>query len=299
MKRHFTPPSSMELLLDAMCNVFGAVLFAAILIGGVSIARNLALTEDQVDAAAFAAAQAELQLLNDQLKTVNMECELLNNLPKNPRTASSLNTSLQKRCNDLIRQLNLLASELEKLSREVDSMQQDLSLAQKFASNIPQNRQLLLEHKNQLLYQLENSHAAPLEISSLQYTDKLQPWRLLVTSQEIFVIGSNHHIRSRNSIDNAVEIKVFDFNDFDYFQLRKRSGSGIALSDFVLNESTLPPVDNQQYFIEILTEPDAIRECALLLKSLRADRWAYHWRIVPADGIILSTGTGSKYEMVR
>ena len=57
---------SMELLLDAMCNVFGAVLLTAILIGGAETVKSITNPAGTVEKKLYLQAQKELQLLKDK-----------------------------------------------------------------------------------------------------------------------------------------------------------------------------------------------------------------------------------------
>ena len=122
MSRGNTPPSSMELLLDAMCNVFGAVLFMAILIGGVSVSNHLTGNQDQIDADLIERQRERLKTLESQLKLVDMELALQQNsfadddntgiLQKNAQT-------LQNQFRQQVHSSNLLAEKIENLQNQI------------------------------------------------------------------------------------------------------------------------------------------------------------------------------------
>ena len=80
MKRSFEPPSSMELLLDAMCNVFGAVLFMAILVGGVSVIRNL-MPQSGVDPVQLEQQKQTVKTRRSELELLQQRCAFIESMP--------------------------------------------------------------------------------------------------------------------------------------------------------------------------------------------------------------------------
>lgn len=297
----FKAPSSMELLLDAMCNVFGAVLFASILIGGMSVSRELAGRGDQVDSEAFNAMRAQSRLLDEQLKASAMELDMLQSLAGDSPAAhvGKRDLGLQQRAAATVAAANDLALELNDLQRKLSLKRRELLQGRKFqdAADSRTPDDLAAEEKQleqQLAKVTDRSWALPEKVVD----PKLTPWRYLIAADEFFLIGSNAHIRYGRSNNNALEIKRFAYGENEFFRLIKQPGKGIAYSEAELL-AQLENVDRQEHYIELLVEADAVARAAVIVQLLRQNNFLYNWRIVPESGALLRTGKRRNYEMVR
>ena len=302
MSRGNTPPSSMELLLDAMCNVFGAVLFMAILIGGVSVSNQLAGNQEQVEADLIERQRERLKTLDSQLKVVDMELALQQNaLPDDDNTGILQKNAqtLQNQFRQQVHSGNLLAEKIENLQNEYIRNQQKLEQLAPYTGDLQNNLQKIAAEKSMLRSALAGTAPTAYTPPSVGSESAFEPWRLLVTAGEIFVLGSNSDIRSGGLKKDSVSINYLHEAGTEYFAIRKKSGKGINLHNFSLRAMELPANDGKKYFVELLVEPDAVAASAKLIWELRQNNLAYNWRIISSDGTTLRSSTGRAYEVAR
>ena len=133
----------------------------------------------------------------------------------------------------------------------------------------------------------------------MQQTDELEPWRVLLTGKEIFIIGDNKAIHQRSAVGSGVDITIYREGEVDYFYLTGQPGKGIALKDFNLQKLALPADKTHKYFVEILADADSIDRAGQLIKALRKQNFSYHWRVVPSNGATLRSSNRRKYEVAR
>ena len=302
MRKSSNPPSSMELLLDAMCNVFGAVLFMAILIGGISVAENLSDNQEKVPADKIIQQQERLKTLASQLKVADMELALADNY-RNDNTADQPHLrqtrQLQSQLKDQVHEANLLAEKIDTLKRSYLNNAQFLELINPYRQDPANGLRKLAEEKAALQAELAKTAAGEFTPPTLQQSATLEPWRLLISSSEIFVLGSNSNIRSGGAKKESVSVKYLNENNYEYFTIKKQPGKGIKLEDFSLRTMELPSDGAEKYFVELLVEPDAVDTAARLIWELRKNQLAYNWRIVSRDGATLRSSTRRSYEVAR
>lgn len=274
---------SMELLLDAMCNVFGAVLLTAILIGGAETVKSIANPVGTVEKKLYLQAAKELQLLESRQRIADLESTMLQALPQPPAAPpADPAPELMQKYRQYAAKLNTLADKIESLER-----------------SIAENKALLEFVKMQEDTDLISAATGELNLTGSHRTAGLQPWRLLITQQGVYTIGSNAMVRRGSSSDSAVEIKHFESNRNDFYRITPKSGRAVKLQDFQLE---FPAADNPKqpgYFAELLVLPDAVAPTALMIKNLRKNNIPYHWRIVSSNGALLRTAAGGKYEVSR
>ena len=274
---------SMELLLDAMCNVFGAVLLTAILIGGAETVKSITNPAGTVEKKLYLQARKELQLLESRQKIAALEKAMLQALPLPPDTASKDTApELLQQYRKNAAKLNALAQKIESLERTVT---EDKALLE-FAS-LPPNSSPEVLPTNELA------------LSGSRRTAGLQPWRLLVTPQGVHVIGSNSMIRQGSERDSDVEIKHFESGKNDFYRITAKPGRAVRLEKFKLQFPAAADAGQIGFFAELLVQPDAIASSALLISNLRKNNIPYHWCIVSGNGALLRTAEGSKYEVSR
>ncbi len=274
---------SMELLLDAMCNVFGAVLLTAILIGGAETVKSIANPVGTVEKKLYLQAAKELQLLESRQRSADLETAMLQALPQPPAAPQA------DPAPELMQKYRQYAAELNTLAEKIESTER----------SIAENKSLLEFINTQSDTDLPTPETGVLNLTGSHRTTGLQPWRLLITAQGVYVVGSNTMIRRGSSRDSAVEIKHFESGRNDFYRITPQPGRAVKLQDFRLE---LPAADNPEhpgYFAELLVQPDAIAPTALLIKNLRQNNIPYHWRIVSGNGALLRTAAGGKYEVSR
>ena len=75
------PSDSLELMLDAICNVFGAVLIIAITVGGIAVTGKLLKNNSAITAGQLEKAKMELAAAQTRLDNARTELNMLRNLP--------------------------------------------------------------------------------------------------------------------------------------------------------------------------------------------------------------------------
>ncbi|MBE6379488.1 MAG: hypothetical protein E7047_00990 [Lentisphaerae bacterium] len=298
-KRGFTVPSSLDLLLDAMCNVFGAVLFAAILLGGSSVAERLSGNSNMVDKAAFDRLQTELEVTEDQLKALNMEYAILQNLAPVAEAQTQADQQLQQRYRQQTERANALAAELETMQTELDKLRRQQAVLQRWQGKSDELSRYLAAEQSKLQTQLKHTDIERVKLPELSGVNGQEPWWLLVTSNEIFVIGSNKHVRDLQSSGGGIRINMVSQDGEDYYKLRKLPGQGIKLNEFDFKKMAMPENQDKKFFPALLCEPDATANCALLIRELRRSQISYFWKIVPGNGAFLRTAREAKYEVAH
>ena len=293
MSTRVTPPSSLDLLLDAMCNVFGAVLFMAILLGGISTVRHIT-SQNGVTLEQLQQQQQQIKNLQSSLAEISARCKLLESIPvisnDLPPTAPSEDLP------SLLLQVNTLALELDDLQQKLLAERQKASLQPKLAArSMEQLTARVQELQDKLSAQAPNTFTPTPPVR----TDTLEPWRVLLTKNEIFIIGGNRDIHLKKAVGGNINITSSQDNDTEFFHLTKVIGKGIKLKDFTLQKLQLPNENPGRYFIEILAEGDCIVQTAQLIQALQAENIAYNWRIVPTTGATLRSSLKGNYEVAR
>lgn len=274
---------SMELLLDAMCNVFGAVLLTAILIGGSETVKSIVNPVGTVEKKLYLQAAKELQLLESRQRIADLESTMLQALPQPPAAPPA------DPAPELMQKYRQYAAELNTLADKIESTER----------SIAENKALLEFVKTQEDTDLIPAATGELNLTGSHRTTGLQPWRLLITAQGVYTIGSNAMIRRGSSRDSAVEIKHFESNRNDFYRIIPKPGRAVKLQDFQLAIPAPDAPEQPGYFAELLVQPDAIIQTALIIKNLRRYNTPYHWRIVSDNGALLRTAAGGKYEVSR
>ena len=294
MKRFLQDSDSTDLLLDAMCNIFGVVLIVAIAIGGVSISQKLS-TPDKISRRTMQELQSKCSLQTTQLAAARSQRELLQELakkiPATPRQESSYRDLIQLHSH-WQEQVNDLADRIESADRQLAQAQ---ALGERLNnSNEAQERQLI-DHYNKALQQQSDSQI--LTYGKVQ-TSSLQPWRVLVDKEKFYIIGTNQDIYRRSSNDDqAVKISSFKQGRTRFFHISKRPEKGIDLREFSCRTTLPPPEKMKDHFVEIFSESDAVASAAFIIGKLRERKILIAWRTVPETGAVLRTAEQGIYEV--
>lgn len=292
MKNFLKNSDSTDLLLDAMCNVFGVVLLVAIIIGGLSISRQI-ISGGSIDREAIEQAQKEYALLTSQLKSAQVRRQLLQDLQTGANSGSEtvkIDRKLEAHQQQLIIKANILADKIETLDRAViaeKALQNRLK-----TSSIDREKEFI--HKiNQVLAKEKNTPATVYGVSS---TDSLAPLRFIVDNEKIYYIGSNQDIYQGSTEKSAVNIRPFKQSGHRFFHISKRPDKGIKLEDFSVSDRlhSIPP---DQYFVELSVESNAVAAAAGIITQLRQSNVPFAWRIIPEDGTVLRTAGKGNYEV--
>ena len=295
MKNFLNNSDSTDLLLDAMCNVFGVVLIIAIAIGGVAISQKIS-DPGKVSEAELQDIRSSCALQTSQLAAARTQRELLQNLQ--PRASHSrgnteYDQTVNQRHKQLLDQVNDLAERIENTDRQLVKA---LALEKRLKTSSEEKERAKIAGYRKALQKQNN-----IAISSYGKTtaESLNPWRLLVDKEKFYIIGSNQDIYRGSNENSAVVISSFKQGKTRFFHIRKRPEKGIALQDFSCAETLPPPEKMQEYFIEISSEPDAVAAAAFIIGRLRRQNIAFFWRTVPEDGAVMKTAEQGNYEITR
>lgn len=278
---------STDLLLDAMCNVFGVVLLTAIIIGGISISRTIS-SPDHVSSKSLQQAQNESALLNRQLNAARSQRELLQSLQSRTIAASdsvAVNKTLENRRRELALEVNKYADKIEEISRIIAA---EKKLQYKLKNSSIQQEKALID-------QLENALAQNRENPAISYAlvpaENLTPWRIIIDSEKFYIIGSNQDIYRKTAENSGVKIHSFRHEKNRYFQISKIPAKGIPLQEFIPGKL----FDKNRYFAGLAVESNAIAAAAGIISTLRKNNIAFTWQIIPEDGLVLRTAERGNY----
>jgi len=264
-RRHAVLPSSLDLILDIVCNTFGCVVLLSLLVAlmGRGTVRTL---EHKLQTLKERVYVAQMQYENRMLQTELMALKsALQNLPSEMASSAELGQKLQE-------QLSRVTKELEFLEKTVlDAKKQHHQLEKELQALEGTNQELRvqLQHlKNRLVQQVEEFRLS---------TERQNPGISFV-----FVVIRFGRVYVWHQYDSALKRVGPNLEDF---VVVGESSEGIL---------TLPRVDRGIP----LTEPDAAQRVRQRLKTFPPKRWAIdvamwedsfdHWgmlrRILVEDG---------------
>ena len=295
MKNMLNNSDSTDLLLDAMCNVFGVVLLLALVFGGISIANKIS-SPDKVSRETVEKAQSENTLLVRQLQTARAQKELLQKLSgktEADRGDLAVDKTLEREHRLLLNKVNSLADQIEELDRQLFY---EKNYGERLGnSSVAQEKDLIAQYNNSLK---QNEESGVVLYGSAR-TKNMQPWRLLVDAEKFYIIGSNRDIYLNNRIGSAVKINSFKQGPHRFFRIEKLPEKGCGLQEFSLEKLALPSGDRAGYFVELLVEPDAVAAAADIIAELRRESILFAWRIISGKSAVLRTAERGDYEVSR
>ena len=295
MKNHLFDSDSTELLLDAMCNVFGVVLLIAIIIGGVTVSNKIT-DPGMVRVETFKQAEQSAALQSSRLKAARARRDFLQSLHHNRKTAlppEAIDRALEQAHRQLVDKVNAQADRIEALHSQLAA---EKALTWRLQnSSIKQERALIAQYQSAL----QNAQNSQAMLYGVAAAGKLTPWRILADKEKFYVIGSNAEIYRGSDRDSQVDIRSFKQGKHRFFRIVKRANKGMLLKELSLEKMGITPADSSKYFVEILSEPDAVAAAALLVKTLRQNNIYFAWRTVPANGAVLRTSERGNYEISR
>lgn len=295
MKNMLNNSDSTDLLLDAMCNVFGVVLLIALVFGGISISRKIS-SPDKISRETLQKAQSESALLNSQIRAAQAQRELLQKLSGKSNAGQSelaVDKTLEREHRLLLDKVNGLADRIEELDRQLFY---EKNYGERLSnSSVAQEKDLIAQYNNSLK---QNKDSRMVLYGSAR-VNKLQPWRLLVDAEKFYIIGSNRDIYLNNRIGSAVKINSFKQGPHRFFRIEKLPEKGCGLQEFSLEKLALPSGDRAGYFVELLVEPDAVAAAADIIAELRRENILFAWRIISGKSAVLRTAERGDYEVSR
>ena len=295
MKNFLHNSDSTDLLLDAMCNVFGVVLIIAVAIGGVTISQKIS-DPGKVSEAELQDISSSCALQSGKLAAARSQRELLQSLlAKTPGAVGSKahSQTINQHHSQLLDTVNNLADRIEAEDRK---LLQALTLEERLTNSSEAEERARIARYSEALKQQNN---IILPAYGKTAAKSLKPWRLLVDKDKFYIIGSNQDIYRGSDENSAVEINSFKQGKTRFFHIRKRPEKGIVLQDFSCAQTLPPPEQMKEYFIEISSETDAVAAAAFIISKLRQQNICFFWRTVPEHGAVLKTAEQGNYEVSR
>ena len=295
------PSDSLELMLDAICNVFGAVLIIAITVGGIAVTGKLLKNNSAITAGQLEKAKMELAAAQTRLDNARTELNMLRNLPLTTplSAAAAIDSEAEQKYNQAVRQANTLADQIENLQLQQQQLLQQISWLQQAAQ--PGAAGKLQQQIDQLQNSLQKAAAELPELPLVLPSGQLQPWRLLLDARgNCYLVGDNQAIHNCQSPGNEVAIKRFEAYGNYFYHITPQPGRGRGIQYWSQHQVPLPEAGADKYFVELLCDENAVAAAAELLQQLRSRQYPVALRLIPAGGAVLRTaGERSQYEVVR
>ena len=291
MNGHWKNSDSTDLLLDAMCNVFGVVLLVAIIIGGLSISKRI-IAGGGVSYETAEQARKLYMSVNSQLKAAQTRRQLLQDLLKGAPVSSKtvkVDQTLAGQHQQLVIKANSMADTIEALDRAVTA---EKSMLNRLKNSSAEQEKALIAKLNRIIGTELKTPAITYGASS---TDSLVPLRFIVDAEKIYYIGSNQDIYRGNTENSAVNIRSFKQSGQRYFHISKRPEKGVSLKDPAECISLQFVAD--KHFVELSVEKSAIAAAAGVISYLRKNNIPFAWRIIPEEGTVLRTAEKGNYEV--
>ena len=287
MKDNLKNSDSTDLLLDAMCNIFGVVLLTAIIIGGISISHTIT-SPGEVSSKVMQQAQNESALLTSQLNAARSQREFLQNLQSRNSVSeqvAAVDKTLEKRRRQLALEVNKYADKIEDISRSIAAEQ---ALQYKLKNSSIQQEKLVIE---QLKNAMTQTRRAPNVSYGLAPAKNLMPYRVIIDPEKFYIIGTNQDIYQPDTENSGVKINTFKHGRTRFFQISKIPEKGIPLSEFAPGKL----FDKAACFAELAVESNAIAAAAGIIAELRKNNIAFIWQTITENGLTLRTAERGNY----
>ncbi len=294
---------SLELLLDAMCNAFGGVMFIAILV--IVIAREQPTEADPQTAAADY--QQVLNELNRQIERLNLE---LDALYERRREREKLLEQYEDQPNgDLVPTYLALETERTQLKNQLDRMLEEsefqrartaehtqgrIDIDKQIAEAERQNQQLrkALETDEENLEQMQailneptkSKQTLDVNFATLRTSGGLRPFFIILEAGRIYRISSYNQVQVPTPIWSEDVTYSFRKSRSIYtFTPRTEKGFSIKTATKSALKRYFSAVAKTRYFIGALVKNDSFEQWLTLKRTLEDDGFRYDW--VPiADG---------------
>lgn len=181
---------STELLLDAMCNIFGVVLITAIAIGGVTISQKFS-APGKISQQSMQELQSKSSLQATQLAAARSQREILQELAKNIPVNTPEDSGkqlLDQQYRQLLDRVNTLADRIEAADRQLAQAQ---AVEERLNNSSEEKERLLIARYREAL---EQKSGQAVQTFGKVRAKSLKPWRILVDKEKFYTIGSNQDI---------------------------------------------------------------------------------------------------------
>ena len=286
---------SLDLLLDAMCNMLGGVIFLAlfaalILFAPASPRRNAAGTDSRTE--------RELAV---SLEALRGRAALLRELaPEHPLPSDAgEERQLREACRRAEQEFRTLQNEWERRRAARERAGREQRLREDFRERTPAERERELARLRSANDDLRREIAAlPAKpwVFAPPARSTLQPWRLVLADGKLYRLGDNAAVRSGGSAE--VRAEAVRRAGGVYWMLRPEPGRGVPWRDFDWQEWSRT-VPRDRCFVELLTLPGDIAGAAAVREELRRLGFQQHWCVRDPENLALTTRKDGVYEAGR
>ena len=288
---------SLELLLDAMCNAFGGVMFIAILV--IVIAREQPTEADPQTAAADY--QHVVNELKRQIERLDLELnalyerrqereKLLEKYEDQPNgelvpTYLALETERTQLNNKLERTLEQHEFQQE---RTAEYIQKQIEIEKRIAELEQQNQQLQqsletstdhLEQMRVILNEpIRSRQTLDVNFATLRTSGGLRPFFIIVEAGRVYRISSYH--QSPTAAPQWSDDVTYSFQKSkSLYTFTPRPGKAFVIETATKSalKRYFSPVAQNQYFVGALVKNDSFEEWLSLKKTLEEDGFRYDW----------------------
>lgn len=308
-RRKNSPSSSLELLLDTMCNTFGGVMFIAISLTVIaSMMTPQASTESQSQAVKNAAElRTEIASLQDTLEALKMRRsakeDILRRFGDDPRLALltqiteaeeslkhlTVQTQLQSLADSQLRNENAL------LTLILDSPRRILAELQNRQTALSEHQRLTEKELQSLKTQMKSQMVVRrIVFKKLQpVTDQSAPYFMLISRDRLYHIGPLDPVNPEKTIHSD----VLSLSVSGFIQCEPKSGTVLAINDRLVPSalsSLRLPADR---FLSFQVSPESANTFYQLANELKKQQIPYRWSaIFPGNEAGFAISSEAEYE---
>ncbi|MPM64164.1 hypothetical protein SDC9_111050 [bioreactor metagenome] len=295
---------SLDLLLDAVCNMFGGVMFIALLVVVIASSAPVRSSGTVSDSAAALRRQ---RLLADRNAALRRQLELVRLLTPEGVSETGEGGDIAAEADALAR-YRAVEREYRAVTqqlRELRTVAQQQAGADRAAADwhaLPETeRRREIERLKLRNDALRRDIAAlppePWRFAPPEKT-RLLPWRMILAGGRLYPVGDNAAVRQRGSHDSPAAISYFRYGDADYWQLTPRPERGIPADEFDW-EAWRNEVPSNRYFIDLLVDPGDIAAAAAVRSELRRLGYRQSWQVRRPEALVLTARKEDGYEASR
>ncbi|MBO5923085.1 MAG: hypothetical protein J6Q81_01095 [Lentisphaeria bacterium] len=292
-RRRKKEESSLEMLLDTMCNTFGGVMFIAIsLLVILSImTKDIPIPDEKADLETLQQEIISLQkVYADLLKELQLKAEEIK-LRKNSNIDSKYKELLLLM--QLVQDTRLkieaarladktLTAALQKLNQKLELLKKE-ALQQERELEKLQKEQLEMQEKLAKLTEAERQ-APQLAFRVMERSDR-EPFFLMLRDNMVYPVGPWGSDASIDQIDTAVNAMPYHYQNERLISCTIKPGAGIAILDgndfsdqFQQLLNKLPPGRVPKFFITPSSAPTAYK-----MREIMKQRNIYHGTVIAAE----------------
>jgi len=286
---------SLDLLLDAMCNMLGGVIFLALF-----AALLLSVPEPEQVRETAATERSEQELLMS-MTALRERGDLLRALQPEHEAVAETATERQllDACGQVEKEYRALLAELHRRRSEHERAGRERRQHEEFQQRTPAERERELARLRNANAQLRREIAAlPAKpwVFAPGSRSELAPWRLILADGRLYRLGDNAAVRGGGS--EEVRTEAVRYAGREYWMLRLEPGKGVLREDFDWRAWS-EAVPRDRYFVELLTFPGDIAGAAAVREEVRRLGFRQNWRVRSPETLALAARKEGVYEAGR